>query len=99
MTFHRTLNTALGVAFIALALSTSHLLDGPTEHEAAMDSAAAIQALRTSDAGSARREAAAARLCNLERGPNSEARWTADGDLVCTTRRGVKAVQVAGGSL
>jgi len=36
----------------------------------------------------ARKEAAGQALCNAERGPNSEVRWTPDNQLVCTTRRG-----------
>ena len=58
------------------------------------DRVAELQELQSSEAGTARREAAAQALCNQERGPNSEARWTPEGHLVCTTRRGVVAVQL-----
>ena len=94
MTHHRLINTALVLA-IATVLSTSYLLDGPDDTQAAWD-----QDLRTAAAGSARREAAAQRLCTQHRGPNAEARWTPEGDLVCTTRRGLKPLQLAqGGTL
>lgn len=91
-------NWTAALAICAL-LSTSHLLDGPDDITAAQDQAALIAELRNSAAGIARREAAAQRLCAEQRGPNSEARWTEDGHLVCTVRRGVKPMQVAGGVL
>jgi len=43
MTRHYTLNWALAT-LIALLLASAHLLDGPTELEAAQDSAADVQA-------------------------------------------------------
>lgn len=43
MTRHHTLNWALAT-LIALLLASAHLLDGPTELEAAQDSAADVQA-------------------------------------------------------
>ena len=53
----------------------------------------AIQALQATQANTARRDAAAQRVCSQARGPNSEARWTIEGDLVCTTRRGLVAIK------
>lgn len=79
---------------IAIAMAAAGNLDGPDDHEAEWAQSTELQALQDSQAGTARREAAAQALCSKERGPNSEARWTADGDLVCTTRRGL--VKVAG---
>ncbi len=90
-------NWTAGLALCAI-LSTSHLL-GPDDITAAQDQAALIAELRNSAAGSARREAAAQRLCAEQRGPNSEARWTAEGHLVCTLRRGVKPMQLASGGV
>lgn len=46
-----------------------------------------LLALQQTEAGTARRQAAAEALCAQERGPNSQARWTPDGDLVCTAPR------------
>lgn len=82
-------------ALIAITLAAAPNLDGPEDHTADWADAAAIKALQATEAGTARRQAAAQRVCNEARGPQSEARWTPDGDLVCTTRRGVAAVQEA----
>ena len=70
---------ALGVIGPALDAQTDHSADYPTSTE--------LQALQATEAGTQRREAAAQALCHAERGPQSEARWTVDGDLVCTQRR------------
>ena len=81
-------------ALLALLLASGHLLDGPADHQAEWDQSQALKELQASQAGTQRREAAAQALCSQERGPNSEARFTPDGQLVCSTRRGV--VRVAG---
>lgn len=89
------MNTAVNTAMallLALVLGTAHLLDGPDDMRAEWDQSQALKDLQASQAGTARREAAAQALCSQERGPNSEARWTVEGHLVCTTRRGVVAV-------
>ena len=83
------------VLLLAFALAAGHLLDGPTDHQAEWDQSQALKDLQASQPRSARREAAAQRLCNQERGPNSEARWTPEGHLVCTTRRGLVNVAQA----
>lgn len=75
-------------AVMAIAMAASFHLDGPADHQADWADSDAIKALQVTEAGTARRNAAAQRVCAQARGPNSEARWTADGDLVCTTRRG-----------
>ncbi|EJL87727.1 hypothetical protein PMI15_00886, partial [Polaromonas sp. CF318] len=51
-----------------------------------------LKDLQASEEGSAKRQAIAQQVCNEARGPNSEARWTPEGHLVCTTRRGVRQV-------
>lgn len=79
--------TALGAALIALALGCSHYLTGPEDHQADWTQSDALKELQASAAGSARRDAAAQRLCNEARGPLSEARWTPEGHLVCTMRQ------------
>lgn len=58
------------------------------------DQSTALKELQAAEAASARQEAAAAALCREARGPNSEHRWTPEGHLVCTTRRGLVAVQL-----
>jgi hypothetical protein len=73
-------------ALIALAIASAYHLDTP-DHSAEWPTSAELQALQASQAGTQRREAAAQALCTKERGPQSEARWTPDGDLVCTPRR------------
>ena len=85
-------------AAVALILAAAHNLDGPTDHQAEWDQSLALKDLQASVAGTAKREAAAQALCTQERGPNSEARFTPEGHLVCTTRSGTvklasKAVQ------
>jgi len=92
------INTALAL-LLALVLGTAHLLDGPDDMRAEWDQSQAIKDLHASQDRTARREVAAQALCSQERGPNSEARFTLDGNLVCTTRRGVRALAVAGAKL
>lgn len=82
-------------AIIALLLASGHLLNGPSDHQAEWDQSQQLKELQAAAAGSARQQAAAQALCSQERGPNSEARFTGEGHLVCTTRRG--PVKVAGG--
>ena len=73
---------------IALAIAAAlALMDGPDDAYAEWDQSQALKDLKATEQGTARREAAAQALCNAERGPQSEARWTPDGDLVCTQRR------------
>lgn len=76
---------------IALAIAAAPtLMDGPDDHQAEWDQSAALKELQASQAGTARREAAGQALCSQERGPQSEARWTPEGDLVCTVRGGTR---------
>ncbi|MEO8021108.1 hypothetical protein [Polaromonas sp.] len=84
----------LAAALIALVLGTSHYLPGAEDHGTDWSQSDELAALQATEAGTAKRQAAAQALCTSERGPNSEARWTVDGDLVCTTRRGLVAVQL-----
>ena len=74
---------ALGVLGPALDAQTDNSADYPTSTE--------LQALQATERGTQRREAAAQALCTKDRGPQSEARWTPDGDLVCTQRRNAPA--------
>ena len=76
-------------AIIALAIAASGLLDGPSDPDAAHESynasRSALQELQASAPASSRREAAARQLCAEARGTGSLARWTLEGDLVCST--------------
>ena len=73
-------------AIVASAIAAAPNLDAD-DHSAEWPLSAELQALQASEAGTQRRELAAQALCTKERGPQSEARWTPDGDLVCTQRR------------
>ena len=82
------MNTAatwFAAAVLAVAIGASSQLDGPDDNEAEWDQLAALKELQASEAGAERREAAEQALCTQERGPNSAARWLADGSLACTT--------------
>lgn len=81
-------------ALLAIAIAASWHLDA-ADNSADWADADAIAALQASEAGTARRHVAGQAVCNQARGPSSEARWTVDGDLVCTTRQGL-AVAAAG---
>lgn len=78
-------------ALLALTMAAAHHLDGPDDHSAEWTSSAELQALQASQASTQRREAAGQALCTKERGQQSEARWTPDGNLVCTQRRNAPA--------
>ncbi|MCY1171545.1 hypothetical protein D9M73_116590 [compost metagenome] len=73
----------------AIAIAASCQLDDIEDHQSDWSDSAELKALQASEAGTLRREKAAQALCTKAQGPNSEAMWTADGDLVCRTRRGV----------
>jgi hypothetical protein len=84
----QTLSNWIWAALIALAIASAYHLDLDTpDNSAEWPTSAELQALQASEAGTQRREAAAQTLCTKERGPQSEARWTPEGDLVCTPRR------------
>ena len=77
------INWTLAVA-IALVLSTAYLLDGPSDHQAAIDAAADAKATQREQAALARFEKAAQQMC----GENSG--WTKldNGSVQCFTKRG-----------
>lgn len=78
---------ALGALFLVLALGCSHYLD-TEDHGREWATSTELKELQAAEDGSERQQRAAQALCNEERGPNSEARWTPEGHLVCTTRQG-----------
>ncbi len=99
MTTHRAINIALALVsaiVIAAMLSAAHLLDGPDDTSAERDQASALADAQRHAQREARREHAAGHLCQRLRG-ESAYRWTQDGDLVCTDKRGRNAVVVANG--
>lgn len=75
-------------AIIGLAIAASGLLDGPNDDDAAHQSydaaRSALTELQSSAPQTTRREAAARQLCAEARGTGALARWTLEGDLVCS---------------
>lgn len=83
--------TYFSAAVLAIALGVvGPALDAQDNHSAEWPTSAELQALQASEAGTARREAAAQALCTAERGSQSEARWTPEGHLVCTQRHNTR---------
>lgn len=94
MQAHRLANIALAAAaaagFAAL-LSTGHLLDDNSDEW--QQSTALADAQRAARAAYLK-EKSDARQCTQLHGPGAAMRYTADGDLVCSTKRGGGAVVV-----
>ncbi len=80
----------LGAIVFCLLLGSAWQLDADDNH-GDWATSAELQELQAAEAGTARHEAAAQALCNEARGPNSEARFTPEGHLVCSTRRGMRS--------
>lgn len=78
-----------GAILIAAAL-VAPTIPGPEDHQGEWTEADLMLEIQATEARTARREAAEQRLCNKLRGPNSEVRYTQDGDAVCTTRMGAR---------
>ncbi|MBI2724616.1 MAG: hypothetical protein HYX42_00030 [Polaromonas sp.] len=76
------------IAF-GIAPMLAHNLDAP-DYESEWDKSSALQELRKTEAQTERRQIGAQKLCNQERGPNSEACWLSDGSLVCRVRNEYK---------
>jgi hypothetical protein len=74
----------------ALVLSTAYLLDGPSDHQAAIDAAADAKATQREQAQQARFEKAAQQMCGENAG------WTKleNGAVQCFTKRGHKTQKV-----
>ena len=86
---NHTINWTLA-ALTALVLSTAYLLDGPSDHQAAMDAAADAKATQTEQRAQARFEKAAQQMCGDNAG------WTQleNGAVQCFTKRGHKTQKV-----
>lgn len=78
-----------GVLALAMAAAPA-MFNEINDNSSNYTTSSELKALQASEAGTQRREAAGQALCNQERGPNSEARWTPEGDLVCRVRDGFK---------
>ncbi len=99
MTTHRLINIALTAALtaaMATILSTGHLLD---DHSADWHQSTVLADAQKAAQIAARTERAAQQLCVRIKGPNAGYRWTASGDLVCTSNKGQGAVSVAKAAL
>ena len=70
----------------ALVLSTAYLLDGPTDHQAAIDTAAAERDAQRAAVAEAKFARAAQSMC----GENAGWQLRADGAVQCLTKRGHK---------
>jgi len=77
-------------ALTALVLSTSYLLDGPSDHQAAMDAAADAKATQAEQRAQARFERAAQAMCGDNAG------WTQleNGAVQCFNKTGRKTQKV-----
>jgi hypothetical protein len=83
------INWTLAVA-TALVLSTAYLLDGPSDHQAAIDAAADAKATQTEQRAQARFEKAAQQMC----GDNAGWKLLENGAVQCFTKRGHKTQKV-----
>lgn len=83
------INWTMAVA-VAAVLSTAYLLDGPSDHQAALDAAADVKATQREQAALARFEKAAQQMCGDNAG------WTRleNGAVQCFTKRGHKTQKV-----
>jgi hypothetical protein len=93
----KTINTWLIAVLICIGVGSGWQLDadGVADHSGEWAESTELAELQATEEGTERRQVAAQNLCNAERGPNSEARWTPEGHLVCTTRRGERPVLTA----
>ena len=83
------INWALVVA-MAVVLSTAYLLDGPSDHQAALDAAADVRATQAEQRAQARFERAAQAMC----GDNAGWKLLDSGSVQCFTKRGYKTQKV-----
>lgn len=83
------INWTLAVA-VSLVLSTAYLLDGPSDHQAAMDAASDAKATQREQAALARFEKAAQQMC----GDNAGWAKLDNGAVQCFTKQGRKTQKV-----
>lgn len=83
------INWTMAVA-VAVVLSTAYLLDGPSDHQAAMDAATDAKATQREKAQQARFEKRAQSMC----GNNAGWQLLENGTVQCFTKRGHKTQKV-----
>ena len=83
------INWTLAVA-VAAVLSTAYLLDGPSDHQAAMDAEADAKATQAEQRAQARFEKAAQQMC----GDNAGWKLLENGSVQCFTKTGRKTQKV-----
>ena len=87
---HRMINWALA-GLAALVMSSAYLLDGPSDLQAAADTAASLRQAERQAQVQARFERAAQAAC----GENAGWQLRADGAVQCSTKRGHRTAVVA----
>lgn len=90
MTLHRTINWSLA-ALVAAIMSSAHLLDGASDHQAQLDAASAHRDAQRVAIAQARFAKSAQKACG------DNAAWTVldSGAVQCATKRGHKTTVVA----
>jgi hypothetical protein len=83
------INWTLAVV-VALVLSTAYLLDGPSDHQAAIDAAADAKATQREQRAQARFEKAAQQMC----GENAGWKLLENHSVQCFTKQGHKTQKV-----
>lgn len=83
---NHTINWTLAVA-VAVVLSTAYLLDGPSDYQAAVDSAANARATQLEQLAMERFERAAQAMCG---GENAGWKLLDNGSVQCFTKRGFR---------
>jgi hypothetical protein len=79
--------TLFSALVIALALASAPALFGELpDMRAEYVTADELAAIQADEGVEARKQAAGQKICTQEHGPNSEARWTPEGHLVCRLR-------------
>lgn len=77
----------IALCLVPVAGILSFNLETVDDHRGEWAEADNIAEMQATAAGTERRRVAEQRLCNALHGPNSELRYTDDGDTVCTTKR------------
>jgi hypothetical protein len=90
MMTHRLINWALA-GLAALIMSSAYLLDGPSDYQAAVDTAASVRQAERQAQAQARFERAAQAAC----GENAGWQLREDGAVQCLTKRGHRTTVVA----
>lgn len=83
------INWCLAVA-VALVLSTAYLLDGPSDYQAAVDSAANVRATQREQLAMEKFSRAAQAMCG---GENASWRLLDNGSVQCFTKRGFRTTK------